>query len=79
MLVVLQVTLSASAAAKQPECSLLIFCQVQNHAGCHVVVDPVVLPSIDSVQMMHLTVKNPSMVLKFINNLWQAHNPALGV
>lgn len=40
MLVVLQLMLSGSAAAKQPECSLLVFCQVQNDARCHGVADP---------------------------------------
>jgi hypothetical protein len=40
MIVNLQLMLSASAAANQPDCSLLILCQVQKHARCHVVVYP---------------------------------------
>ncbi len=50
MLIGLQLMLSASAAAKQPDCSLLVFCQTH----------PVVSASIGLMHVMRVTVKKPS-------------------
>lgn len=66
MLVVLQLTLTASAAAKQPECNLLILCQVQYCTGYYVVVDPFVSASNDLMHAMYLTTF--LMVPKLVND-----------